>query len=98
MENDVNQSEYKSITSCPLCSNEDLVTVLQNPSDKILNTKALIAESIYAKNVVMLSFGIRLLPHNQFKAYENYYTHDQRGKAVAGDKFQFFSYMFKKLN
>ena len=94
MVNDVNQSEYKSITSCPLCSNGDLVTALKNPSDKILNTKSFNSQIDWQKcNHAFL--GIRLLPHNQFKAYENYYTHDQRGKAVAKISFNFLATCLK---
>ena len=97
MVNDINESEYKNITSCPLCSNEDLVPVLKNPTDKILNTESFDSQIDLCRKCNHAFLGTRLQPHNQFKAYENYYTHDQRGKAEAGDKFQFFSYMFKNL-
>lgn len=36
----INQSEYKNLTSCPLCSNGDFFTVLQNPTDKVLHTES----------------------------------------------------------
>lgn len=97
MVNSINQSEYKNLTSCPLCSNEDLFTALRNPIDKVLHTESFNSQIDLCKKCNHAFLSTRLLPHNQFKAYQNYYTHDQRGKAESGDKFQFFSFMFKNL-
>ena len=55
MVNDLNESKYKKITSYPLCSNEDLVPVLQNPSDKVLHTESFYSQINFFKDVMSLS-------------------------------------------